>query len=91
MCCLTIDGRTRGQSRWKSGSEVLTANYGSRAISDNDANQPCLLFFPKVKYSRAINKHLPDLGYFALYSNKCRTRMFKSFRPILVTTAYTYC
>ena len=24
----------------KGGGEVLTANYGSRAISDNDANQP---------------------------------------------------
>ena len=56
MCGITVDGRTRGQNQWKSGGEVLTANYGSRAISDNDANQPCLLFSPK--YSRANKQTL---------------------------------
>ena len=37
---VSIDGIDSSAGLWKSGGDVLTANYGSRAISDNDANQP---------------------------------------------------
>ena len=82
MCGSTIDGRTRGQNQWKSGGEVLTANYGSRAISDNDANQPCLLFSPK--YSRANKQTLPidpTLRYFLIIimAQTCsRVKMYRN-------------
>lgn len=39
MCGVSVDGMDSRADWWKSGGEV-TANYGSRAISDDDANQP---------------------------------------------------
>lgn len=42
ICGVSVDGMDSRADLWKSGGEVVTANYGSRAISDDDANQPYL-------------------------------------------------